>query len=107
MTTELQLTSEISVEYIQHVGSDAMIAAAARVSVHGINSKENDSEKDAGLINYLMSSRHGTPFEHGSLTVRVHAPIKVWREWHRHRIGWSYNEESGRYKNLDPVFYIP
>lgn len=47
-----------------------------------------------------------TPFEHGSLTFFVHAPIFVWREWHRHRIGFSYNEESGRYKTLEPVFYI-
>ena len=107
MTVEFKLTSEITVEEIQHVGSDAMIAAAARVSVHGVNTKENDSSADAGLIQYLMKNRHGTPFEHGSLTVRTHAPIKVWREWHRHRVGWSYNEESGRYKDLEPVFYVP
>jgi thymidylate synthase (FAD) len=25
----------------------------------------------------------------------------------RHRVGWSYNEESGRYRELDPVFYVP
>lgn len=48
-----------------------------------------------------------TPFEHSAITFLVHAPIFVWREWHRHRIGFSYNEESGRYKTLDPVFYIP
>jgi thymidylate synthase (FAD) len=54
-----------------------------------------------------MKHRHGTPFEHGSLTFFVSAPIFMWREHHRHRIGWSYNEESGRYKQLDPVFWIP
>lgn len=54
-----------------------------------------------------MKHRHGTPFEHSALTFFVRAPIFVWREWHRHRIGHSYNEESGRYKQLDPVFYIP
>jgi thymidylate synthase (FAD) len=48
-----------------------------------------------------------TPFEHSCLTFFVHAPLFVWREWHRHRIGFSYNEESGRYKTLDPVFYVP
>lgn len=47
-----------------------------------------------------------SPFEHGMLTLYVHAPIFVWREWHRHR--WmSFNEESARYKVLDPVFYVP
>lgn len=64
-------------------------------------------EENRGLIRYLMRQRHGTPFEHSAMTFFVHAPICVWREWHRHRIGFSYNEESGRYKKLDPVFYVP
>lgn len=109
---ELMLTSKITVELIQQVGDDATIAAAARVSTRGMITRLQ-SDDDAKLINFLMKSRHGTPFEHGSITVRVHAPIKVWREWHRHRIGWgfneewSFNEESGRYKQLEPVFYVP
>lgn len=48
-----------------------------------------------------------TPFEHAGLTVYVKAPIMVYREWHRHRIGMSYNEESGRYSVLKPEFYVP
>lgn len=100
-------TSEITVEYVQHIGTDETIAHAARISARGIGLPTVTKEKVEGLLNYLMSSRHGSPFEHGCLTVRVHAPIKVFREWHRHRVGWSYNEESGRYKDLDPVFYLP
>lgn len=68
---------------------------------------EEIEKESSGLINYLMKHRHGTPFEHGAMTFFVHAPIFVWREWHRHRIGFSYNEESGRYKQLDPIFYLP
>ncbi len=106
--TEITLTSEITVEEVQHTGDDAMLAHAAMVSTQGVLAGGPlPEEKVSGLLNYLMKHRHGTPFEHGSLTVRVHAPIKVWREWHRHRIGWSYNEESGRYKQLDPLFYVP
>jgi thymidylate synthase (FAD) len=106
--SDITLTSEITVEEVQHVGDDAMIAHAAMVSTRGVRAGEAvPPAKVEGLIRYLMDNRHGTPFEHGSLTVRVHAPIKVWREWHRHRIGWSYNEESGRYKDLEPVFYVP
>ena len=30
----------------------------------------------------------------------------MWREHFRHRIA-SYNEESGRYKVLEPTFYVP
>lgn len=106
--SDIKLTSEITVEEIQHVGGDDMIAHAAMVSTRGQQAPGSVTpEKVRGLIGYLISHRHGTPFEHGSLTIRVHAPIKVWREWHRHRVGWSYNEESGRYKQLDPVFYVP
>lgn len=48
-----------------------------------------------------------SPFEHSSMSFYVDAPIFVWREWHRHRIGTSYNEESGRWSQLRPKFYIP
>ncbi len=105
--TEITLKSTIDVEYIQHVGDDTMLAHAAMVSTKGMLADQMDSGKVPGLLGFLIKNRHGTPFEHGSLTVRVHAPIKVWREWHRHRIGWSYNEESGRYKALEPVFWLP
>lgn len=110
---EMTFTSDIKVELVQKMGSDAMIVSAARVSTKGqasrIDSLPNpEVDKDHyGLIRYLMQHRHGTPFEHSATTFFVHAPIFVWREWHRHRIGFSYNEESGRYKTLDPVFYIP
>ena len=48
-----------------------------------------------------------SPFEHNSMTFFVSAPIFVFREFMRHRVGWSYNEESGRYRELQPVFYWP
>lgn len=63
-------------------------------------------QRDKGLINYLMRDRHGSPFEHNSMTFYVQAPIFVFREFMRHRIA-SYNEESGRYRELNPVFYVP
>jgi len=53
-----------------------------------------------------MRDRHGSPFEHNAFTFFVEAPIFVFREFMRHRIA-SYNEESGRYKELQPVFYVP
>lgn len=98
----------MGVKLVQHVGGDASVIAAAKVSVEGAESvKRLEEDASAGLIRYLMKQRHGTPFEHASMTFHVTAPIFVWREWHRHRIGFSYNEESGRYKTLDPVFYLP
>lgn len=104
----MELTDKITVNLVQHMGSDAMVVAAAQVSTKGQEAEKYATEEAKyGLINYLMKHRHGTPFEHGAMTFFVHAPIFVWREWHRHRIGFSYNEESGRYKVLEPVFYIP
>jgi thymidylate synthase (FAD) len=85
------------------MGDDASVVKAARVSTGG---STTTPEKDAGLINYLMRDRHGTPFEHNAFTFYVEAPIFVFREFMRHRVA-SYNEESGRYKELAPVFYIP
>jgi thymidylate synthase (FAD) len=47
-----------------------------------------------------------SPFEHGSYTIFVDTPIFVAREFMRHRT-FSYNETSGRYKELEPRFYLP
>ncbi len=107
---EVTFKSEIDVNLIQSMGGDHMIVAAAKVSTTGVAAMELSNPlvgEQFGLINYLMKHRHGTPFEHSAITFFVHAPIFVWREWHRHRIGFSYNEESGRYKQLEPVFYLP
>jgi thymidylate synthase (FAD) len=48
-----------------------------------------------------------SPFEHSSLTFFVHAPIFVFREWMRHRIGHSFSEASARYSKLEPIFWVP
>jgi thymidylate synthase (FAD) len=108
-----KFSSDITVELVKDSAHDADIVFAARVSTEGERSKDVTNNgiivpesKDAGLINYLMRERHGSPFEHSYFTFYVKAPIFVWREHMRHRIA-SYNEESGRYRVLDPEFYIP
>lgn len=64
------------------------------------------SDRDTGLIGFLMRERHGTPLEMVDFRFAVKAPIFVFREWHRHRIA-SINEMSGRYVELEREFYIP
>jgi thymidylate synthase (FAD) len=108
--TEISYDSHMHVELIQSTGTDKTIVAAARVSTVGELSADSfaaDAPDQTGLINFLMKNRHGTPFEHGLFTFRVRVPIFVMRELHRHRIAFSFNEESGRYKKLDPVFFVP
>jgi thymidylate synthase (FAD) len=108
-----KFSSDITVELVKHSAHDADIVFSARVSTEGERSKDITDNgiivpgsKDAGLIKYLMRERHGSPFEHSYFTFYVKAPIFVWREHMRHRIA-SYNEESGRYKILEPEFYVP
>ena len=105
MTTEITFLDDVTVELVQHIGGDLSVARAAQVSLKGQN--DPDPEKMSGLINYLVREKHGSPFEHNSFTFYIKAPIFVFREFHRHRIGWSYNEMSGRYTKLLPEFYVP
>jgi thymidylate synthase (FAD) len=105
----VEFRSDITVELVRSSASDSDVVFAARVSTVGelsLGDVDADPQRSAGLINYLMRDRHGSPFEHNSMTFFVHAPIFVWREHMRHRIA-SYNEESGRYRELLPVFYVP
>lgn len=120
------------VSCVQHLADDLMVANAARVSFAKMservcpvcketedgcdsmcNGRDGDhgpmilSDADSGLIGYLGSGKHGTPFEHNLFTFFVKAPIFVVREWFRHRIGWSYNEWSARYSKMEPEWYIP
>jgi len=108
-STTIQFRSAMTVELIKSSASDADVLFAARVSTKGEQSREDvdaDASRSTGLIRYLMRDRHGSPFEHNSMTFFVEAPIFVFREFMRHRIA-SYNEESGRYRELRPVFYVP
>ena len=105
----ISFRSDVTVELVKHSAGDADVLWAARVSTKGDQSATDvnaDSAPSAGLINYLMRDRHGSPFEHSVFTFFVQAPIFMWREHFRHRMA-SYNEESGRYKVLDPIFYVP
>ncbi|MEU1056662.1 FAD-dependent thymidylate synthase [Streptomyces sp. NPDC005876] len=107
---KIELRSDVTVELVKHTASDADVLFAARVSTVGeqsLDELKKDPERSKGLINYLMRDRHGSPFEHNSMTFLISAPIFVFREFMRHRVGWSYNEESGRYRELQPVFYVP
>ena len=105
----IEFRSDVTVELVRSSAHDSDVLFAARVSTKGEQSLEDveaDAERSKGLINFLMRSHHGTPYEHNSMTFYVHAPIFVFREHMRHRIA-SYNEESGRYRELQPVFYVP
>ncbi len=103
--SEIQFRSDMGVKFVQSVGDDTTVTRAARVSIDGAGADESP-EASAGLIRYLVKHRHASPLEHGSMTVLVECPIFVAREWMRHRT-FSFNELSGRYTHLEPVFWVP
>lgn len=104
----ITLRNDFTVGLIDHMGSDDSVLRAMMVSTDKDQTVTEMSEPaKQGRINFLMKNRHGTPFEHNAMTFYVEAPIFVFREWHRHRIGVSINEQSGRYSELPPMFYLP
>ncbi len=103
--SEIRFRSDVGVELVQAVGDDLAVTRAARVSVAGAEAQETP-EALAGLIGYLVKHKHASPLEHGSMTVLVDCPIFVAREFMRHRT-FSFNETSGRYRVLEPVFWVP
>lgn len=125
--TDIEFVDQSTVKLVKSNASDLDVAMAAWVSNFGSGgdpqmpegmpsrwqlesnfggaAKEEGWKRIEGLINFLYRERHMSPFEHGSFTFFVDTPIFVAREFMRHRT-FSYNETSGRYKELEPRFYL-
>jgi thymidylate synthase (FAD) len=81
------------VRLVDHMGNDAAIVQAARVS-YGTGTKAVSD--DRSLIRYLISHRHTSPLEMVEFKFHVRVPMDCWRQWIRHRCA-SVNEYSTRY----------
>ena len=97
--------SSISVELINHMGTDLSVCDAARVSFDK-QASQYTPEQNAKLINYLAKHNHKSPFNHCFATFRVKAPIFVARQLVKHEY-MPWNEVSRRYVDSEPEFYIP
>ena len=102
---EIYKGARVDVELIDHMGSDASVVNAARVSF-GKRIKEM-SEGDTKLIRYLAKHNHWSPFGHASLQFRIKAPIFVARQLVKHQVGLVWNEVSRRYVDFPPELYKP
>lgn len=96
----------MQVEYLDHMGGDINVVNAARVSF-AKEVKKLTLEKDTKLINYLAKYNHWSPLAHTSISIRVKAPIFMARQFVKHQIGLVWNEESRRYIDDEPEFYLP
>lgn len=67
----------------------------------------------ARVLGACLRHKHNSPFEHGLMSVYLEAPGVVWWQLTRQRFmsldteDFSFSLESGRYKHLDPEFYMP
>lgn len=85
-----------------YMGNEAKIVQAARTSYkpENIPSVSEMDEKAQGLLRYLFSNGHTSPFEQASLTFHAKMPLFVARQWVRHRTA-KLNEKSARYGSMD------
>lgn len=105
--SEYTFRSDMTVDLIDSMGNDDSVIRAAKVStMTDTTVVEMSVPGKEKFIDFLVANRHGSPFEHVLFTFRIEAPIFVWREFMRHRHA-AYNESSGRYTELKPVFYVP
>jgi len=95
------------VQLVESSGSDASIARAAWVADPDLPRDDDHPESHRRVIRSMLKNRHGSPFESGWLRFYIEAPLFVFREFQRHRIGFSYSETSARYKVLEPEFWMP
>jgi thymidylate synthase (FAD) len=108
MTTpaEIKVLDWGFVRLVDHLGSDLSVVNAARVSFG--KRKDALDEGDEKLVRYLAQHEHTSPFRHTAMTMHVKAPIFVFRQWMKHRIGSEFNEISGRYVVFpDDEYYVP
>lgn len=116
--------ADITVDLIDHLGSDLTVVNAARVSFDKESEWLEDMMDEAGdaasssspkalkkgdkkLISYLARHDHWTPFSHPQITLRESVPIFVARQRFKHMVGFTYNEISRRYVKTEASFYTP
>lgn len=78
---------------------------AAGVGV-GLHDWRDVPKGDMGLLAFMHTNHHASPFEFVGMIVEVKAPLFVFREWHRHR-SQGYSEASARFAPLPNDDYMP
>ena len=97
--------ANMKVELIESAGGDLSVVNSARVSFN--KSVEAMEASDERLINYLAKHRHDTPFRHNFIQLRCSVPLFLARQLMKHQAGLTWNEESRRYIDYAPDFYMP
>jgi thymidylate synthase (FAD) len=112
LNSKIDVLDKGYVRLVDVLGNDLSIVNAARVSYD--KESESFSERDQGLINFLVREGHTSPFRHAAITFEVYAPLFVARQWWKYAVGSTHvddqngwNESSRRYITEDEEFYVP
>lgn len=104
MANKLYVLNAGYVELRRWMGGEDAILEGARIC---FQSEASNPKANEHLLKMLVREGHNSPLEHCTFTFAVKAPIFIFRQWHRHRIGMSYNELSLRYCEAKPEFFFP
>jgi len=90
---------------IRYSGTDEDVAKAAYVD----HDRQPSVEATTKLIEKMATSypQHKSPFFHCSATLEIYAPMPVWHQLDRHRVGFGVNEYSRRYHTGITEVYTP
>lgn len=78
--------------------SEVNIVEIARVS----SNRTDKTENPEGLINYLIKSRHWSPFEHATMTIEIVTSKAIGIQLLRHR-SFTFQEFSQRYAKVEAM----
>ena len=103
----------MQIEYVEHMGTDLLIANAARKSF-GVGFTEfrtiEDGPRsprgrsDEQLLIDLVNDAHWLPFRHPHVILSCSAALPVARQLGKHQVGYEWSEISRRYKTKDISF---
>lgn len=94
----------IEVSYVSHMGTDLLVANAARRSFDNQHTEWTDQPRgrrgrsDTQLVADLARDGHLLPFRHPQITLACTAPLPIARHLGKHQVGFSWSEVSRRYK---------
>jgi len=101
----------MDVQLIEFMGSDLMVANAARRSFGAGYTEWSEEPRtargrsDRQLVLDLAADGHMLPFRHPHITISCDAPIPIARQLGKHQVGFEWSEISRRYKTKDILYY--
>lgn len=94
----------MQVQYVDHLGSDLLVANAARKSYgkgfeeFSYTPRSPNGRSDDDLINDLARDGHMLPFRHPHITISCSEALPIARQLGKHQVGLDWSEISRRYK---------